>query len=68
MFLLFQLMVNVAVFLIPAQDVQVENSEVWTVDRHEQCFGPEHRESGKGSGWIITFALDIYIYMLRLKF
>lgn len=67
MFLLFQLMVNVAVFLIPAHDVQVENGEVWTTDRPEQCFGPEHTESGKGSGWIITFALDIYIFMLGLN-
>lgn len=67
MFLLFQLMVNVAVFLIPAHDVQVENSEVWTMDRPEQCFGSEHTESGKGSRWIITFALHVYIFMLGLK-
>lgn len=43
MFLLFQLMVNVVVSLIPAHDVQVENGEVWTTDRPEQYFGPEHK-------------------------
>lgn len=78
-FLLFQIMVNVAVsffflkllllffFLIPAHAIEVENGEVWTMDRPEQCFGPEHAESGKGSGWIITFVLNVYIFVLGLK-
>ncbi|KAK2527805.1 chloride channel protein C [Columba livia] len=51
---------------IIAHAIEVENGEVWTMDRPEQCFGPEHAESGKGSGWIITFVLNVYIFVLEL--
>ena len=56
-------MLNVAIFLIPAHDVQVENGEVWAVGSLSSVLDLSIQSPGKGSVWVIAFAFEVYIYV-----